>query len=66
MRSDKGFLSIPESKFKDFASPYGTKNLNVKKEHQDYFEGLRERKFALQKKMEKVKSQIMDSGRTKA
>lgn len=66
MRSDKGFLSIPESKFKDFASPYGTKNLNVKKEHQNYFEDLRERKFALQKKMEKVKSKIVDSSRTNA
>ena len=57
-------MSIPETKFKDFASPYGTKNYNVKKEHQNYFEDLKERKWAMEKKMEKAKSKIVDSTRS--
>jgi hypothetical protein len=61
MRSDKGMLSIPDNKFNEFASPFGTKNLNVKKDHQNYFEDLKERKWAMEKKMEKAKKKIVDT-----
>jgi hypothetical protein len=36
MRTEKGQQSIPETMFNDFTSPIGTKNLNTKKDQQDY------------------------------
>jgi hypothetical protein len=64
MRTEKGQQSIPETMFNDFTSPIGTKNLNTKKDQQDYFTGLRERRLAMEAKMAASKAVLVSTDRT--
>ena len=57
--SDEGKMKpLKDNYIETFASPFGTKNQQTKKEHQKYWDDLRMRKVELDKKLLIVNKQI--------